>query len=82
RFRLLVSNMPEGAEWQDLKDFALQKGFEVTYANVFQRENNGTGVLDLATEEELNKALEELNGLDFKGNPIVLEKDPNPPPLR
>jgi transcription initiation factor TFIID subunit 15 len=82
RFRILVSNMPEGAEWQDLKDFAGQKGFEVTYANVFQRENNGTGVLDFATEDELNKALDELNGLDFRGNPIVLEKDPNPPPLR
>lgn len=82
RYRILVSNMPQGSEWQDLKDFATQKGFEVSYANVFQRENDGTGVLDVASEDELAKAIEELNGQDFRGNPIVLEKDPNPPPLR
>lgn len=82
RNRLLVSNMPEGSSWQDLKDFAAEKGFTVVYSNVFQRENDGTGVLDLETEDEMVRALEELNGQDFRGAAIGLERDPNPPTMR
>jgi transcription initiation factor TFIID subunit 15 len=82
RFRLLVSNIPEGASWQSLKDLASDKGFQATYANVFQREKDGTGVIDVATEDELDRAAVELNGAEIDGSAISVEKDPNPPPLR
>ncbi len=82
RFRVLVSNIPEGSAWQDLKDFVVDQGFEVTYANVHTRDNDGTGVLEFPTEDQLNDALAKLNGADFKGAALGLERDLNPPPIR
>ncbi|KAH3676099.1 hypothetical protein WICMUC_002396 [Wickerhamomyces mucosus] len=82
RFRLLVKGLAPGTQWQDLKDFVSDKGVEVTYTNVFSREDEGSGVVDVATEEQLLKALDELNGAELNGSPLVFERDPNPPPLR
>ncbi|CCH41674.1 Polyadenylate-binding protein, cytoplasmic and nuclear [Wickerhamomyces ciferrii] len=82
RHRVLVTGIAEGAQWQDLKDFVVDQGFEVTYANVHTRDNDGTGVLEFPTEEQSADAIAKLNGADFRGSPLGLEKDLNPPPIR
>jgi len=82
RYRVIVSNLPEGSAWQDLKDFVVDQGFEVTFANVHTRENDGTGALEFPTEEQCNDAIAKLNGADFRGSAIGLERDLNPPPIR
>lgn len=82
RHRMLIKGLNESTSWQDLKDFGNSKGYQVTFAAANGRDQQGEGVLEFATEEDLNQALETLQGEDWNGQVLSVEKDLNPPPIK
>ncbi|KAH3685241.1 hypothetical protein WICPIJ_003785 [Wickerhamomyces pijperi] len=80
--RLLVEGIPPNTQWHELKDFVVEKGYDVVYANVLRDELEGKGIIDVANEDQLVKAVEELNNIDFNGAVLKFERDPNPPASR
>ena len=82
RHRMLIKGLNESTSWQDLKDFGNSKGYQVTFAAANGRDQQGEGVLEFATEEDLNQALETLQGEDWNGQVLAVEKDLNPPPIK
>ncbi|OEJ83188.1 Nucleolar protein 3 [Hanseniaspora opuntiae] len=82
RHRMLIKGLSESTSWQDLKDFGNSKGYQVTFAAANGRDQMGEGVLEFASEEDLNKALESMQGEDWNGQILAVEKDLNPPPIR
>lgn len=68
--KILVSNLPAGIEWQELKDFFAECG-EVAYAGIF-----GPGEVRMSTAEEAEQAVDRLNGTVVDGHTISVELDP------
>lgn len=63
---------------QDLKDFARQPGLDVVYSEVSRDRNNpGSGFVEYESAEDLAKAVEKLDGSDFKGGPVQCISDPH-----
>lgn len=77
--RLRVENLSHGVSWQDLKDFVRQADVQVAFTDV-SRSGDGTGVVDFASKEEMDKVVSELNDKDFKGSNVRFEEDPEGPP--
>lgn len=77
--RLRVSDLPPDASWQDLKDFVRTAEVVVAYTDV-SRARDGTGVVDFTSREDMEKALNTLKDLEFKGTKIHLEEDERGPP--
>lgn len=82
RHRMLIKGLNESTSWQDLKDFGNSKGYQVTFAAANGRDQMGEGVLEFASEEDLTKAVEALQGEEWNGQILSVEKDLNPPPIR
>lgn len=77
--RLRVQNLAQGVSWQDLKDFVRQADVQVAFTDV-SRSGDGTGIVDFASQEEMDKVVTELNDRDFKGSNVKFEVDPEGPP--
>ncbi|KAI3643029.1 hypothetical protein MP228_012584 [Amoeboaphelidium protococcarum] len=78
KFQVFVGNLPWSVQWQDLKDIAKQKGLDPLRADVavgFDGKSRGWGTLAFATEDECQKAIQELNGLDMSGRAIEVRED-------
>lgn len=67
--KLLISNLPAGVEWQELKGHFAQCG-EVAYAGVF-----GPGEVWMATPAEAEEAVNQLNGAEVDGQEISVRID-------
>jgi len=64
-FRIIVSGIPEGGSWQDLKDFCRAGGCgNVAFADV----KNGEGVAEFNSEAEMERAIKSLDDTKFKGH--------------
>ncbi|KAJ5918947.1 hypothetical protein N7454_010091 [Penicillium verhagenii] len=63
-FRMQVSGLPE-TSWQDLKDFARQSGLDVVYSETGREQ--GKGIVEFETANDLKTAVEKLDNRDFKG---------------
>ncbi|EQC37061.1 hypothetical protein SDRG_05288 [Saprolegnia diclina VS20] len=63
KYALDVTNLPDGASWQDLKDHMRPAG-EVIYTKVNSR--GGGGYAEFSNKEDLNRALDTLNNSEFK----------------
>lgn len=81
KFRVKVSGLPEGASWQDLKDFVRDKtGSPATFSRVFRDYDSGltVGVVEFATADEHSEAISTLDGSDYEGSTLKAEEDTSP----
>nr|XP_061806769.1 serine and arginine rich splicing factor 5b [Nerophis lumbriciformis] len=68
--RLIVENLSSRVSWQDLKDFMRQAG-EVTFADAHRPKLN-EGVVEFASNSDMQNALEKLSGKEINGRKIKL----------
>lgn len=59
---MIVSNLPRGCSWQDLKDF-MRKAGDVVYTDV---ERNGDGVVEFSNRDDMEYAIKTLDDTEFK----------------
>ncbi|CAE8616326.1 unnamed protein product [Polarella glacialis] len=67
--KVMISNLPAGIEWQELKDHFTQIG-EVAYAGIF-----GPGEVRMSTAEEAAEAIAHLDGSVIDGQAISVRLD-------
>lgn len=75
--KLYVGNLLYEATEDDLKEFFGQAGTVVSAVIIRFRDSGrskGFGFVEMASEEEAKKAIETLNGADFKGRKIVVSE--------
>lgn len=87
--KIVVTNMPPGIAWQELKDHFIQVG-EVQYASIGRTIHDATGArgfgyaqpgfpcvgeVRFSTSEEAQQALHSFNGQLFKGAALTLKPD-------
>jgi len=75
--RCYVGNLAWRTSWQDLKDKFRECG-AVVYANVMRSEDGrsrGWGIVEFETPEEAYRAVQELNGVDLNGRPLMVRED-------
>ncbi|ODV77858.1 uncharacterized protein CANTADRAFT_54275 [Suhomyces tanzawaensis NRRL Y-17324] len=88
KFRVKVTNLPDGTAWQDFKDFVRDKtSITPTFAKVFRDYESGEviGALEFGSGDELETAIPLLDKADFQGTEIGAEEDTSPfipPPPR
>lgn len=88
KYRLKVTQLPEGTAWQDFKDYVRDKtGCSATFAKVFRDYDSGEtiGNLEFGSAEDLQKAIPIIDQSDFQGTTISAEEDTSPfvpPPPR
>lgn len=69
--------MPFSVQWQELKDLFKQVG-NVTHTDVamdHQGRSRGFGQVTMASVEDAQQAIEQLNGTDFSGRTIEVRLD-------
>ncbi|KAJ7394643.1 hypothetical protein OS493_000463 [Desmophyllum pertusum] len=69
-YKLNVENLSSRASWQDLKDYMRQAG-EVTFTQC-HRDRIGEGVVEFASQNDMQKALKRLDGTELLGKRIRL----------
>ncbi|KAL7551827.1 hypothetical protein ACHAWF_015024 [Thalassiosira exigua] len=75
--QLFIGNLSWETGWQDLKDHFRQMG-EVDRADVAvgrDGRKKGFGFIRFSTPEEAQKAISELNGVEFMGRPLEVRLD-------
>eukprot|EP01135_Chromosphaera_perkinsii_P009928 Nk52_evm21s1967 gene=Nk52_evmTU21s1967 len=75
--RVYVGNLAYSVRWQDLKDHMSEAG-EVAYVEVFQNYNGsskGCGIVEYASQEGSQKAIDTMNDTDLNGRPIFVRED-------
>ncbi|KAI7786056.1 pre-mrna splicing factor [Diaporthe eres] len=79
--RMQISGLPTDTSWQDLKDFARQSGCDVVYSET-GRNSNGEGFVEFETAADLKKAVEALDGREFKDQRVtcIANTQPDFPP--
>ncbi|KAI9661039.1 MAG: hypothetical protein M1821_009366 [Bathelium mastoideum] len=88
QFRMTITGLPVETSWQDLKDFARQAGLDVVYSEVGREREGpsaGKGFVEYETANDLQTAVEKLDGQEFKGASVRCIVDtqaeiPRPPP--
>eukprot|EP00898_Chlorokybus_atmophyticus_P007888 jgi/Chlat1/80/Chrsp1S00210 len=68
-FRVIVSNLPPSASWQDLKDH-MRKAGDVCFAQVFKDGAGMAGIVDYNTAEDMKYAVKKLDDSEFR-NPFA-----------
>ena len=71
--RVTITGLDGRISWQDLKDWARAAG-DVTFANVFVRDGQPTGVVEFLDEQGLSNALSTLEGIPLQGANVRVEK--------
>eukprot|EP00927_Polykrikos_kofoidii_P076068 TRINITY_DN7279_c0_g1_i1.p1 TRINITY_DN7279_c0_g1~~TRINITY_DN7279_c0_g1_i1.p1 ORF type:complete len:859 (+),score=135.60 TRINITY_DN7279_c0_g1_i1:328-2577(+) len=82
--KVIVSNMPGGLQWQELKDYFTQAG-QVHYANIGRQEVRGFGVAQVGNlnvgevrfhnRDDAAMATSVLHGQPFKGTSLTVKPD-------
>ncbi|VDN25083.1 unnamed protein product [Gongylonema pulchrum] len=73
RYRLIVENLSSRCSWQDLKDIMRTAG-EVTFADAHKQHAN-EGIVCFLTREDLERALDKLQGKEVNGRKLKLIDD-------
>lgn len=63
-YRVIISGLPPGGSWQDLKDHMREAG-DVCYADVFR---DGTGVVEYMRHDDMRYAIRKLNDTKFRSH--------------
>lgn len=75
--RLYVGNLTYEVQWQDLKDVMRQAG-NVLHADILTDKSGrsrGCGIVEFATTEEANRAIDTLNQMEIMGRKIFIRED-------
>ncbi|GAX14247.1 hypothetical protein FisN_1Hh441 [Fistulifera solaris] len=76
--RVYVGNLAWDVEWQDLKDFCKQAG-DVVHAEIIKESggirSKGCGIVEFATVEGAQQAIEMLTDTDFRGRMVFVRED-------
>lgn len=78
--RVYIGNLSYDVQWQDLKDFAREAG-EVVRADVLLNGgglSRGCGIVEYASADEAQRAMEILTNRDLKGRPVFVREDREP----
>jgi len=73
-YRCLIEDLPSGCSWQDLKDHFRQCG-DVCFADVRRERNGDLGVIEFKYEDDLYRAVEELDRTRIHGSTIRVIND-------
>uniref|UniRef100_A0AAF5PUA4 Serine/arginine-rich splicing factor 5 n=1 Tax=Wuchereria bancrofti TaxID=6293 RepID=A0AAF5PUA4_WUCBA len=73
RYRLIVENLSSRCSWQDLKDIMRTAG-EVTFADAHKQHPN-EGIVCFLTRDDLERALDKLQGKEVNGRKLKLIDD-------
>jgi RNA recognition motif-containing protein len=75
--KLFIGSLAWATTDDSLKDFFAQAGTVVSASVIMDRETNrskGFGFVEMSSDEEAKKAVEELNGKELDGRPIVVNE--------
>jgi RNA recognition motif-containing protein len=76
--RLFVGNLPRSVTDNVLSDFVTNAGFQVVSAAVIRDkmtgESRGFGFVELADEEDMQRAIQGLNGQALEGRPLTVNE--------
>ncbi len=75
--KLFIGSLAWATNDDSLKDFFASAGTVVSASVIMDRETNrskGFGFVEMSSEEEAKKAVEELNGKDLDGRAIVVSE--------
>ncbi|AOA60313.1 Elongation and termination regulation [Komagataella phaffii CBS 7435] len=77
--RVKVTNIPESIAWQDLKDF-IAKEIDIlpTFARLNRHDEPPTATLEFNNREELEAAVEKINGIVLEEHTLTAEEDTSP----
>ncbi len=76
-FKVYVGNLPYRTSEEEMKEFFSEAGTVIDVRIIRDKETNrskGFGFVSFETEEGVNKAIEVLNGKDFGGRPIKIDR--------
>ncbi len=75
--KLYVGNLPFRVTDQDLNDMFAQMG-QVTSAKVIMDRDSGRskgfGFVEMSTDDEASKAIDQMNGADLEGRPLTVNE--------
>ena len=76
--RLFVGNLPRSVTDSVLSDFVANAGFQVVSAAVIRDkmtgESRGFGFVELAEEDDMQRAIQGLNGQALEGRPLTVNE--------
>ena len=76
--RLFVGNLPRSVTDSALSEFVTNAGFQVVSATVIRDkmtgESRGFGFVELADEEDMQRAIQGLNGQSLEGRPLTVNE--------
>ena len=76
--RLFVGNLPRSVTDSSLSEFVTNAGFQVVSATVIRDkmtgESRGFGFVELADEEDMQRAIQGLNGQSLDGRPLTVNE--------
>jgi RNA recognition motif-containing protein len=76
--RLFVGNLPRSVTDSALSEFVVNAGFQVVSATVIRDkmtgESRGFGFVELAEEEDMQRAIQGLNGQSLEGRPLTVNE--------
>jgi len=76
--RLFVGNLPRSVTDSLLNEFVTNAGFQVASATVIRDkmtgESRGFGFVELADEEDMQRAIQGLNGQSLEGRPLTVNE--------
>lgn len=71
-FRVVVENLPKMAVWSDLKQLSNEKGFSPIFTKITAA--GDMGFVDFATQDEMERAIEALDGQEIRSTKITARK--------
>ena len=76
--RLFVGNLPRSVTDNVLNEFVTNAGFQVASATVIRDkmtgESRGFGFVELADDEDMQRAIQGLNGQTLEGRPLTVNE--------
>jgi len=75
--KLYVGNLPFSAGEAEIQELFSEQGEVASVAMIMDRETGrprGFGFVEMANDEEADKAIEALNGMDFGGRPLTVNE--------
>ena len=76
--RLFVGNLPRSVTDSVLSEFVVNAGFQVISATIIRDkmtgESRGFGFVELADEEDMQRAIQGLNGQSLEGRPLTVNE--------
>jgi len=70
KWQVKIENLSSRVSWQDLKDY-VRPFAEVAFAEA-HKDENGVGILCLASKDDLNKVIHKMDGAELNGKKVIV----------